>query len=355
MKLGKTKPPSGFTLIELLVVIAIIALLVGILLPALGEARKSSRKATCQSNLHQFGIAYQNYASDFKDNMASFTWRANIGWRIQDLANDSDDTYNFPIATNDTQAAADQAVAIFRYRADRRDITAIAGWIPHILYSHLVMNDYLQQRLPEKMVACPDDRVRNVWQDAVLQVPGDPNGPFWAVSERPDYPQSTNIQKRWPYSSSYTLPPSFYSADRATAAAPTISQSPMGHRWYNTGTTATRLGKRRYAEVAFPQNKAMMYDNYAQHQKRKLYYAYDEATQPILFADTSVNEKASRDCNNGWDPNVGSRFPTRILYIPELAWEPPTRSGTPQEYVNGNQQWTQTGLYGADWGLEEAY
>ncbi|MEM6391365.1 MAG: prepilin-type N-terminal cleavage/methylation domain-containing protein [Planctomycetota bacterium] len=59
---SKDKP--GFTLIELLVVISIIALLVAILLPALGSARKAARSVQCLSNLRQSGIAMNTYAID---------------------------------------------------------------------------------------------------------------------------------------------------------------------------------------------------------------------------------------------------------------------------------------------------
>lgn len=58
---------GAFTLIELLVVVAIIAVLTGILLPAVGKARESARKVACAANLRSVGQAIRTYMHDYND------------------------------------------------------------------------------------------------------------------------------------------------------------------------------------------------------------------------------------------------------------------------------------------------
>ena len=96
---------KGFTLVELLVVIAIIALLMGILMPALARVRQLAFRMTCGTNLSGIGKAMMIYANDYEDELPraggrSSTWGPVSNW----MANDRYTAYGL-----DTQGGSGKA------------------------------------------------------------------------------------------------------------------------------------------------------------------------------------------------------------------------------------------------------
>lgn len=329
----------GFTLIELLVVIAIIALLIGILLPALGEARRQGKLAICNSNYHQVATATGTYSADFQDRMFAFTWRANKPFEIPP------GTVGIPTAAaTDVIAAAIQATSIIQHRGNRTDFPVPANWIPHVLYTHLVLQDYLAARLPEKMVVCPEDQHRLNWQI-------DPKVRFDSGFWLPFQPAQSPENKRWPYSASYQVVPASY--DRTSIPTNRISQNFNSTSTYTIPGLAV-LGGAKLGDVEFSALKVQMHDEEHRHfGKNKYYYGETIARQYVLLYDGSARQIKTKEANPGWVPTTPTTNAfTQMTYTPD-PWDAPTSTGAAAVLVKGYYRWTRGGLKGVDFGGTE--
>ena len=332
-----TRRPA-FSLIELLIVIVIIALLLAILIPALSQARRSARAAVCQSNLKQFGTAAGTYTIDFKGYVYMFSWTPQyIPTQYQDLIP--------PGGVFGNHAHAIQAAEIIRRNSQwEPDFPSIGLWCPAIEYSHLVLLDYMSTQFPVATAACPEDRPLKLWQS---DVPAFNRGDF-GVDQPAFEGFERNLMRAKPYSSSYETPPATY--DRTTRLLSRMRQSNATHYIYGVDSS-TKFGPARFDDITFPSLKVHLYDTHQRHRGKPLFFAHENAVQPVLQFDSSVVERKTRDSGRGWQAHNPTGGPTLITYAP-YRYEPPTSNGQPTETFFGHYRWTRGGLKGVDFGPE---
>ena len=345
-KLSRSRGEQGFTLIELLVVIAIIALLIGILLPALGKARLAAWLAKDLSNLRQLAIGNQSYSADYLERIANFT-----GTDARTVS--SPDLLPAP-GDNPAAIGAKQATDIIRRRAGRPDFQLRANWIPHVLYSHLVMVDYLGQALPNEATVSPGDRNRLNWQN-YRDFEFDLFAPFQPT------PGAATQNRTWPYSSSYYA--NIASYDRMASTSPN-SRSTAGtdapRRRVRPSTTTSGsftvpgagvFGDAKLSDVAFPSTK-VYYNAGEQYYgaRQRYYYGFEEAQVVMSFFDGSAAQRRTGDANLGWDPWTPAAPIFRTQYRQDDPWSAPVSgrgNGTVDLIVN-RYITTRGGLLGND-------
>ncbi|MBL8757387.1 MAG: type II secretion system protein [Phycisphaerae bacterium] len=346
----------AFTLIELLVVIAIIALLVSILLPSLGEARRSARQAINISNQKNLVTATYNYGGDFKDKIASFTWQGGRTYRLTSGPNGA----TTPVTPgSDLLAAANQALDIIRRRAAPENTgiaTNLGNWIPHPTYSHLVVMDFLSARMPEPMLVSPEDKFRQNMAET-LRTSQNPTAYCMGLPGTND-----GIRETWPYSSSYQWVPASYTPDREAPDGGSLRQQDNQIYYiYNAGTSNRyKLGRRLLTDVRFPAQKVLLMEDVGRHVgKREMPFLHPNALITVGMFDGQVRVIRMSDTNEGGYTAFNGRRASvaAMTYSPQTAWGYPLwpdGAQIPQD-LYGRCRWTMSGLSGLDVGGSEVY
>lgn len=257
---------QAFTLIELLVVISIIALLIGILLPGLGEARRAGQRTVSLANIRtnaQFMYAYSaDRKEDFVNPFTTSTKYA-LGWVwVPNLEGSWGWPYVSPYTSQQTEA--------YGYH-----------WIAHTTYDI----DENQSRLSN--IVAPGDIALRTWLQENAPAQGD---------------------QTWIFPSSYWYPPVFWQ-DPGRFDGQTRLTGNNGNKWY--------IRRNKTTDVLFPGQKVLLFEAKDFQAPDRPMWNNPKAKPQVALNDGSGRQVNMADIINNTGDNQGDK-----LKIPSGLWNP---------------------------------
>jgi prepilin-type N-terminal cleavage/methylation domain-containing protein/prepilin-type processing-associated H-X9-DG protein len=255
---------SAFTLIELLVVIAIIAILIGLLVPAVQKVRETAARAKCQNNLRQIGLGLHNYHSEFGtfpvgSNPKGFTVLALI---LRYLEQDTIYTrINFSVPANSAANAAPTAmrVSTFLCPSDPISIGIPQGWPGNNYFANYGTEPWFFQtsRTANGVFGLRDSdgiRVTDITD-------GSSNTAAFSELAKGDYNNAKYSRPDWLNATGAGAPTTI---DQAYTLCQSIDPTNLGYQWFsagaewlndnNTGTAYIHCGPPNSTNCGFPGN-----------------------------------------------------------------------------------------------------
>ncbi len=305
---------AGLVLAELLVVMLVVAVALAVLTVAATRSRSNAQLTGSLGNLKQLSAWTFQYTQDAQGLLPGYSRLAGGAFNTDIIA----------------QAA--QARDIIRRRANP-DFPTQTGWFPQLGNIHLVLADYANLALNDRVLASPGD-------------------PFTiGLQDRPDQLPSG---VRHPYVCSYEFPPSFYYAGRSLDAGVLENAQNQAIYQYTPGTlNQTVLRQRPISAMTAPARKALIIEQFQWYfGARTPFYMFREARVPIATGDGAVALRSSADAAVGAyssPPPASNPIPVSMGYS-SVTGRPPVPDGLASTLMDGRLRWTNRLLAGRDFG-----
>ena len=308
MRTRQSAPQSrGFTLIELLVVVSIIALLISLLLPALGQARRAGRISKCTANMKQHAQGAANFASQNRDRLPhgpegpGIDERNPLGVRGQPANFMAVDDNTNPFATNGWKFPGGLNVLKEAYGEQpfyNDDVAKSSMFDFYLVNLGPYMVDGEGPAMLQDVFVSPSHirRFETIqrWKDAIKEN----NGKLLPA----DDPRYANFRVgTYFYSQSAMVDARIFSTD--ARGVPNLLVSRVGFPFANGGFNLPTTYKvfNSSADVSYPDKKVLFFLKAGYHDRVWYWWMFKGPTIPVAMADGSA--RTTRPFNDGLNPN----------------------------------------------------